>query len=482
MSPRGGRAAVVLLTAAAFVLRVSGLGQSLYGDEIFTHDLVSGAGLTSLLSGVHNTSITPPLHYVLAWLFAHFGDDRVWIRVPSLLAGTATVPALWALGKRTVGRPAALAGAALAAIGPFAIFYGQEARAYALVVLLVTLAALGLVRALEGPGRRWDWALFAVSSCAALYSHYTSAFAIAALVAWAFWRHRAAWKATLLALVAIAVGYLPWLPFYLDQRKNSGIEAIGFLYPLSVRGFADDIVRMGPGHAFLPLSTVPGLLALWLLAFGVAFGLAGVIQRARTRSQPSNGLLLVVLLALAAPVGEVLYSVGSSTILAPRNLMASFPGIALSIGALLTAPRPRALRLAACACAAAALGIGLARSLEASSGRPDWHAAARWVDEHAGPGEPVFVLDAFSAPDPLGRHPLERSLGLWLSGSHPLRQVPYTRAAAEAGSARAVTYVFPGLPGYGAPPAPVPPAGMRLVGTASWPGFARIAAFRYARR
>src|SRR4051812_945090 len=243
MSRRAERAAVVLLTVAAFVLRALGLGQSLYGDEIFTHDLIAGHGLGGLLSGVHSTSITPPLHYVVAWAFAHLGDDRIWIRVPSLLAGAATVPALWALGRRTVGRQAALVAAALAAVGPFAIFYGQEARAYALVVLLVTLAALGLVRALDGPGRRADWALFAVAGCAALYSHYTSAFAVAALAVWALWRRRAAWRATLIALAAIAVGYLPWLPFYLDQRKNSGIEAIGFLYPLSARGFADDVLR-----------------------------------------------------------------------------------------------------------------------------------------------------------------------------------------------------------------------------------------------
>ena len=89
--------------------------------------------------------------------------------MPSLLAGVATVPLVYVLGARTVGRAAGLAGAALLALSPFAIFYASEARAYALMTLIVVLSTLALLRALETNERRW-WAAFALLQAAAMYS------------------------------------------------------------------------------------------------------------------------------------------------------------------------------------------------------------------------------------------------------------------------------------------------------------------------
>src|SRR2546421_3593756 len=80
------------LTLAAFGLRLPGMGQSLAGDELYTFDIVRQSNLADVLKAVHDTSITPPLHYVIAWAAVKLGEPTVWVRVPSLLAGTATVP------------------------------------------------------------------------------------------------------------------------------------------------------------------------------------------------------------------------------------------------------------------------------------------------------------------------------------------------------------------------------------------------------
>ena len=89
--------------------------------------------------------------------------------MPSLIAGVATVPLVYVLGARTVGRTAALAGTALFALSPFAIFYASEARAYALMTLLVVLSTLSLLRALETNERRW-WVAFTLLQAAAMYT------------------------------------------------------------------------------------------------------------------------------------------------------------------------------------------------------------------------------------------------------------------------------------------------------------------------
>ena len=76
---------------------------------------------------------------------------------------------MYLLGTRTVGRAAALAGTAFFALSPFAIFYATEARAYALMTLLVVLSTLVLLRALETNERRW-WVALALLEAAAMYS------------------------------------------------------------------------------------------------------------------------------------------------------------------------------------------------------------------------------------------------------------------------------------------------------------------------
>ena len=113
-----------------------------------------------MLDGVTGPlEISPPLYFVFAWICAKIGDPHVWVRVPALVAGVALVPAAYALGVRTVGRTAALIGAALLALSPFAVFYSTEARAYTLATLFVVLAA---ARAAGRDGARRMAALGAV--------------------------------------------------------------------------------------------------------------------------------------------------------------------------------------------------------------------------------------------------------------------------------------------------------------------------------
>ena len=57
-------------------------------------------------SRAHRCENTPPLHFTLAWLTSQFGDPAATIRLPSIVFGAATVPVVYAFGRRTVGRSA----------------------------------------------------------------------------------------------------------------------------------------------------------------------------------------------------------------------------------------------------------------------------------------------------------------------------------------------------------------------------------------
>jgi uncharacterized membrane protein len=64
------------------------------------------------------------LGFVLSWVPARLSDTPELVRLPSLVSSVATVPLIYMLGVRTLGRSAAVVAAAWFALSPFEIFYG----------------------------------------------------------------------------------------------------------------------------------------------------------------------------------------------------------------------------------------------------------------------------------------------------------------------------------------------------------------------
>jgi hypothetical protein len=112
------------------------------------------------------------------------GIDEWVVRFPAAAAATLLTPALWALARRLVQHqvaPTATPGwvALLAAVNPFYLWYGQEARPYALWALLAVVSTYWLVAALASD--RWrgrDLALYAATLFAFLATHYLAVFLI----------------------------------------------------------------------------------------------------------------------------------------------------------------------------------------------------------------------------------------------------------------------------------------------------------------
>ena len=199
------------ITLVGLLVRLPSFGQSIYGDELSTFFIVTGSTLGHVLhqlEDARSVDLNPPLFFAAAWLAERFGESAELLRLPSLLAGVATIPLTCLLGLWTVGRRAGLVGAALVALSPFMIFYSTEARSFALLILLGLLSTLALLRAIE-TGGGWWWAAYAVCSCAAAYTNYTAVFLLAAQAAWALWAAPRARVWVLGANLAAALAYLP---------------------------------------------------------------------------------------------------------------------------------------------------------------------------------------------------------------------------------------------------------------------------------
>jgi 4-amino-4-deoxy-L-arabinose transferase-like glycosyltransferase len=380
--------AVGLLTGLAFALRVRGIGEGLYHDELYTYAETHGRDFAGMwhvvVHGLPGASIekTPPLYFVLAWLASKLGSPETTIRLPSILFGTATVPLVFLLGRRTVGRGAALFGAAFIALSPFAIWYGIEARAYAGVMCLSALSALVLLKALDERRARW-WVAWAVVGAALLYTHYTGALVLGLEGLWALWSSREQWRSLVLAGVGAAALFAPWLPQFqtipAEYSKLAGVVGVhdwdAFLQWLA--GTPEE----------LP-SALPGTLPLILLGVAAGLGLLAAVLGRKPPWRPP-GVALVALLAVGIPVVLLLYGLaGEDLFVYPRNASSALPFGALAVGWLVTRPSPP-LAVAAVGLATVTLVVGAAMTIRDRFHRPDTPAVARALDDRADPRNPI---------------------------------------------------------------------------------------------
>jgi hypothetical protein len=394
-------AAVAVLVAAGALLRIVLFRQSLFADELSTRWIIARASSPwQVVSIVHtDAEITPPLYFVLAWLFTRISMTPELLRMPSLLAGSALIPLVYAVGLRTVGRRAALVAAALTTFSPLMVYYSSEARGYELMVMLVVLSTYALLRASDDGGLRW-WGLYGAASCAAMYTHYTAAFPLAGQLLWALWARPAARVPALAANVAAAVVFAPW---YSGVRGDFGSATTQILSAL--QPFTPHFVRLSLEHSAVGdpyafpntrLPDVPGVPALVALGIAVVVAAAAVARRlwraGPARPSPSPGLVLVVALALSVPVGEAVAGLLGTNLLGSRNLAASWPAFALVLSALVVAAGPR-LGLVTAGLAVAAFAVGGVTMIHTDLQRPDVNSAVLFVERATTPRDVVVDGD-----------------------------------------------------------------------------------------
>lgn len=161
---------LVLLGAALRAFRLG--GQSLWVDEMLTLNAANVGGSLSPREMFWN--IQGPLHGALIHLISWFSTSEAALRAPSALAGVATIPVVYLLGREMAGRRAGLLAALFAAVSPFGIWYSQEVRNYAFLVLFCSVATLLAWRLMARSSRAWSAYVLTVTF--ALYSNLSAAF------------------------------------------------------------------------------------------------------------------------------------------------------------------------------------------------------------------------------------------------------------------------------------------------------------------
>ena len=426
--------------------------QSFWYDEAITHGIVAHS-LGHVLSTVPKSESTPPLYYLLVWLWSRvFGTYEVGLRSFSALCDTLTIPLVWLLGRRLVSERVGLVAALLTAVNPILFWYSQEARSYALLVLLSALSLWVLVWALEAPSAR-RLLLWGLSGAVALCAHYFAVFLVAAEALWLLFALRSAGRpatarltATRLAaalgpVVVAGAALLPLAIHQNDGRAGFIAENSGSIAFRLAQLAKQDIVGFDE-----PLKMATSIVAVLL----VLLALLLLLQRGSRRERHA------VLLPLAVGTGTVLLAlivaaVGTDYV-NTRNLLPSFPAFVVVVAGGLGAARAGrsgALTLLALVVISLVSVIGVITTPEFQ--RMDWRGAARALGT-------ATVTRAIVAD-----HSAGAALGAYMSG---LSDLPPGTAVQEV-DVVALVYRPADARVSAAPPNPaVPPAlpGFTLVG------------------
>ena len=385
--------ALLGITAGAAALRFSTLGvQSFWHDEAVTVGRVLHPGLGATLREIPSSEATPPLYYVLAWLWTKvFGTSEAGIRSLSALFGTATVPVAYAIGARLASRRAGLLAALAVAVSPLLVWYSQEARAYALLVLTSALTIWFFTAALQEPDRRRWLGWWAAAASLSLLSHYFAAFVVVPEAAWLVWNSRGRPRRPVLLAVAapaaLAVALLPLAIHQAGRGHDRWIAAI----PFGTRA-TTAVKQYVQGVGGTPSVALSAMIALCALA-------GAVLAATRTDPGERRGLAVALGIAATAVVLAVALAVVGKDYVVARNLIVAWVPLAVVAAGGWGASRAGAIGLlTAAGFCAASLAIVIGVDRESHLQRPDWRGAAKVI----GPAPATrAIVVPFIGDDPL---------------------------------------------------------------------------------
>lgn len=292
----------------AAVLRLINLGEnSLWLDEALTIQL-SSLPMSTLWITAFDPN--PPLFYTVEKFVLSFGDSEFLLRLPSTIYNVVTVFFVYKSARLVSNFNGAMFAGLVIALSTSNIQYAQEARAYSLVGMMISISFYGALQLalnsaqLKGKPSllsvlQKGGATYAIGALGALYSHNLAVFYIFGVQIFVFlqlWLDRTFFKSIIKPWVLInGVVFIAWLPWIF-----ASIEAAGRNFNwLRHYNLIEAIALLKNAHAYN--STYFERSLLWLLSDAI-FAFAIIAGALSLRNKKKIFVLLSSLLLCSTAV------------------------------------------------------------------------------------------------------------------------------------------------------------------------------------
>jgi len=324
------------------------------------------------------------VYYLLLRGVVPFGDSEFWVRLISVIAGVATLPVMYSLGKRLYNRRSGMLAALLMSVNACHVVFSQEARGYALALFFVTVSCWLFVKGIESPSwKTWGW--YALVSALAVHSHFYAGLVLVAqgLSLLTLPRRMVPVKPLFTAAAVSSVLIFPAVLFVLYHAPGH----IDWVQPISWLEVYHTAVFLAAEGSKLAGNL---LLALCLVALSVSVGECW--REARAESPLDRWQMFFSWYWLLAPMA--ITAIGSiwTPMFFHRFLIVCLPAFVLLVARGLTQLRARAVSVTAFLVLSL---VSVFRSY--SRTREDWRDAVRYVLSRTQAGDAIWFDHAFSA-------------------------------------------------------------------------------------
>jgi mannosyltransferase len=376
-----GRVGLIVLgalVALAALLRFYAIDRgSVWMDEAVSIDFAR-MPLDDFLRAVRDDEANMSFYHLLLRLFLLFGESALVVRSLSALCGVASVVLVYALGRRLFDERVGLVAAALLSANVFHIWFSQEARGNALVVLLVCVSTYFFLAIVERPDELAPWIGYVASSVLAGYAHVFAVFVIASQ-----------W---------LSLGPRRLRETGLGRTAGALIAIVALLAPLAVFLLGQDrgqVAWIPPTGVVMVLLTVDALAGFNLVLLALLLG--GLAWTLKDLVKDDDEALARRLLgvSLVFPIAAVALASLVKPLFFFRYFAVLLPAATILVARVLC-PRHASSNVRRAVLAAAVLALafnvvlngGYYRTMDNWEG--DWRSATRFVLDHSRPGDAIL--------------------------------------------------------------------------------------------
>jgi mannosyltransferase len=360
---------LLIILAVATVLRIAALSQMLWYDEAYTA-MLARLPLAQMVAATAN-DVHPPTWYLIETAFVRvFGMSEASLRLPSALLGILAVWLSYRMARTLFDERVALVAAGLIAINPFAVYYSQEARMYALLMVAVLMACVGAVE-------RRTWLLM-LGVALTLMSHNLGVIYIPFI---ALATRKSDWRKNSVAIGMGAIPWLAWLPQLFRQATSGqfgGSYWISYFTGNSVARLLAEWAQLWFPH-FQPgwTARIGALIAFSMLVFPL-------IEVSRRRA---GAAAILAMLAIGPGLIELAISAAWQPVILARTLAGCLPAWCVLIAWWITLPRRWNVPRMALIGAAAGIVIATTVSLYSFERSPYMKNVIAWLNFNSQPGD-----------------------------------------------------------------------------------------------